>query len=628
MKKLELRVLQIDLGRQIETVEYLKEYIDFAKANDYNAVLLYIEAAIKVACTPFFRDDETFTPDQIREVVAYGNQQGIDIIPALENLAHIDNFLRYDELAYLTECEDAEVDGRGLWSGRGDCVCVSNMQARKFFDTYYEQVISLFTSKYVHAGMDEPFDFAVCPRCAERLKNGETKMDLFYEHLMHTYHQLKEMGKTMMMWDDFFQYMDVAEKLPRDIILCLWNYGHVSDEPGGFWLSQKKKDWFRYYDQLGFRYMFCTFAHPTAKLYNTDTFTAYAEKYNPMGAVMTVWERSSRFNLAGYPAIAYTGRFWNGKAKPEDKLKIYTEFLGSREAADIVLNLDADGPTYQPSNLVTCENITLARHLSTNVDEYASRKLKAIYDKMPDGLQKDILLDIYTITLDRYLAKKQHRICIEAFDNYESRSKRPAYFIKQFEELKRLSNENYELVKVMWEKYRPGVRSLRDQFANKYEGRAKRYDAMIQEVQKKEKYGVFYAELVLSAIWGTPRMTVQIHYKDKSVPVTEYTTSAKVADGVNAVRFRMENKPVDYVLFSCTGEGACYPCHFRYTCNGKKYMVSSATKVQGDVLNLKRVLLDDTQYAQMGCDDGQIHFEDFNVSKQVHTIKLKFKRLK
>ena len=423
--KLDLVILQIDLGRQKETVDYLKSYIDFAKDNGYNAVLLYLEAAVKVACTPFFRSEETYTEDEIREVVAYGNEKGIDIIPALENLAHLENFLRFDELAFVSECQDAQVDGRGIWSGRGNCACVSNMEARAFFDTYYTQVISLFTSQYVHAGMDEPFDFAVCPRCAERIAKGETKMDLFYDHLMNTYHLLKGMGKTMMMWDDFFQYMDVAEKLPRDIILCLWNYGHVNDEPNGFWISQKKKDWFRYYDQLGFKYMFCTFAHPTSKLYNIDTFTTYADKYHPMGAIMTVWERSHRFNNAGYPAIAYTGRFWTGKAKPADKLKIYTEFLGSEEAADIVLNLDADGPTYQPANLKIIENVTLARHLATNVHEYAARKLKAIYDKMEDGLQRDILLDIYIITLDKYLDEMGHRICLEVFDNYEGRNKRP-----------------------------------------------------------------------------------------------------------------------------------------------------------------------------------------------------------
>ena len=126
MKKLDLIILQIDLGRQKETVDYLKHYIDFAKDNGYNAVLLYLEAAVKVACVPFFSEEETYSPEEIREIVAYGNAQGIDIIPALENLAHVENFLRYEHLAFISECKDAMVDGRGIVSGLGHCACVSS----------------------------------------------------------------------------------------------------------------------------------------------------------------------------------------------------------------------------------------------------------------------------------------------------------------------------------------------------------------------------------------------------------------------------------------------------------------------------------------------------------------------
>ena len=626
MKKLDLIILQIDLGRQKETVQYLKDYIDFAKDNGYNAVLLYLEAAVKVACTPFFNTDEAYTPDEIREVVAYGNEKGIDIIPGLENLSHADNFLRYKELEFLSECKDAMVDGRGIFPGLGDCNCTSNPETNAFFDTYYTQVISLFTSQYVHAGMDEPFDFAVCPRCTARLKNGETKQDIFCEHLMRTYNLLKGLGKQMMMWDDFFEYLDVVEKLPRDIIMCNWNYGFITDEPGGHWINRKKKDWFRLYDQLGFQYLFCPYGSPTSKLYNTDTFTAYAEKYHPKGVLMTMWERSSRLNLASYPCLAYSGRLWSGKAKEADKLKVYTELLGSEEAADIVLNVEAGGGSMQPCNLSICENRTTDYPLFTR--DYAVRHLKAILDGMEDGLQKDILQDIYTITLDNYLSQWQHKLCIEVFDNYESRIKTPKYFTKQLLEMKALSNAAYEQYKVLWEKYRPGIKSLKNQFAGKFEGRAKRYDNMIAQLEKKEKKGVFYAQLMLADVYGTPRIVIDIHYKDKSIAPTVYKTSAKVAGGVNTIRFAMKNKAIDYVLFTVHGEGASYPVHFRYTYGGRKYVVSSATKMQGQAKNLKRLLENDTQFAQVGTDDGQAHFENVELSRVRHQIKLKFKRMK
>lgn len=621
-KKLELRILQIDLGRQKETVQYVKDYIDFAKENGYNAVLLYLEAAIKVACTPFFTEETSYTPEEIREIVAYGNAIGVDIIPGLENLAHVENFISQPGMQYLAECEDSE--GNEKANAFNSCGCVSNEDAQKFFDTYYQQVIELFTSRYVHAGMDEPFDFAICPRCKARMASGVTKQDMFYEHIMRTYQVLQSAGKTMMMWDDFFEYLDIVDRLPRDIIMCNWNYGFITDEPAGHWTNRKKKDWFRLYDKLGFQYLFCPYGAPTSKLYNTDSFTNYAMKYHPTGVIMTMWERSNRFNLASYPALAYSGRLWNGEKV--DKVKVFAEYLGSEEVADMVLNLAASGGSFQSNNLDICENMTLARHMSLNLNDYAVRKLKAAWEAMEEGLQKDILLDIYTLTLDTYLSLRCHEICLAAFDNYESRDKKPAFLTAQLEELKTLSNEAYELNKTLWAKYRPGILSSGNHFDKKYQGRAKRYDNLIAQLQKNEKRGVFYADLMLACYYGNPKIKMEICYKDKSVPVTTIKTTAKVADGLNTVRFAIENKPIDYVIFTATGNGAMFPMHFRYTCNGKKYVVSSVTKLQGEVKNIKRLLFNDTQFAEMGNNDGQVNFENYAKTKEEHKIKLKFKR--
>ena len=635
MKKLDLIILQIDLGRQKETVDYLKHYIDFAKDNSYNAVLLYLEAAVKVPCVSFFSDDETYSPEEIREVVAYGNAKGIDIIPALENLAHVENFLRYENLAFISECKDAMVDGRGIVSGLGHCACVSSQEGTDFLATYYRQVIALFTSRYVHVGMDEPFDFAVCPKCQARLDNGETKADLFYGHLMKTYGVVKEFGRTMMMWDDFFEYLDVVERLPRDIIMCTWNYGFIGDEPQGHWINRKKKDWFRLYDQLGFQYLFCTYANSSSKLYNTDTYTNYASKYQPVGALMTTWERNTRFYLCSYPAIAYTGRLWSGKATEEDKLKIYTEFLGSEEAADIVLNLESTGGSTYPNNTKICENTTAGTDCATRLMGYTLPRLRKIADEMDDCLAKDILQDIYGYILPSYIARVKHNVCLEVFDNYESRSKSPAYFAKKLLPLKEPNSYAHQNAKRLWAKYRPGIKCFAGKFSSgdskldqQFIGREQAIDSLIAELEQKEKHGVFYAELMLHCIYGTPRLIIELHYKDKTVAPTIYKTGAKVSGAVNTVRFAMENKPLDYAVFTVYGEGAVYPVHFRYTCRGKKYVVSGVTKLSGEGKDLKKILLNDTQFAQLGNNDGQAHFENVELCRVKHSIKLKFKTMK
>ncbi|MBE7001954.1 MAG: hypothetical protein E7421_04560 [Ruminococcaceae bacterium] len=625
--KLNLITVQLDLARQKENLEFIKSYIDFVAENGFNSLRLYLEATVRVPCASFFNEETSYSEDEIREIVAYGKEKGLEVFPAVENLAHLEQFLEYDQLKFMAECKDMTKDGRGIRS-TPDCLCMSEPKGREFFDTYFAQVAQLFESEYFEACMDEPFDFMVCPKCRKRLENGETKEDIFLEHVIHTNDLLKSLGKTMIMADDFFQYMDVSDRLPRDIIIDCWNYDYIDDELQGMWTNRKKCDSLRRYEQLGFQYIFSTKAYVNSSLFNHESMTNYADKYRPTGAIATVWCRADNFYQASYPVIAYTGRNWSGKATTEDSLKIYTEYLGSEEAADIVLNLNNADSTFQPNNLEICENSNGANFYAVNGLSYALRKLKAIADGMEDGPQKDNLLCLWDCKLDDYLSARQHQICLEAFDNYETRRHKPAYFIRQFEELKALNQVAYDHGKAMWAKYRPGIVSNKDQFNRKYLGRAKRYDDLIARIEKNEKHGVFYAEWMLHCQWGTPRIIVEINYKDKTIPATVYRTNGKVGRCVSTIRFAMENKPVDNVVFTVHGEGAIYPAHFRYTCGGKKYVVSSVTKLAGEAKDLKKILFNDTQFATLGNNDGQAHFDDYMVSKTEHKIKLKFKRFR
>ena len=93
--------LQIDLGRQKENPAYVKDYIDFAAANGYNSVLLYLENAVRTEDTQFFHHEDTYSAEEILDIVAHAEQKGIDLIPAFENLGHMEKFLAYKELEHL-----------------------------------------------------------------------------------------------------------------------------------------------------------------------------------------------------------------------------------------------------------------------------------------------------------------------------------------------------------------------------------------------------------------------------------------------------------------------------------------------------------------------------------------------
>ena len=238
---MEIIAVQLDLGRQKERFDFIKSFVDNAKKWGYNTIILYIECSIRTKVTPFSDENDTYSLEELKVIADYIENSGLTAIPAFENFYHIEKLLQYEEAAYLSEFTDERTEGRG-WSSerfkRGAVGCTSNPEFNKFFDAYITEICSVFHGKYVHMGLDEVFEFAECPRCKARLEAGETKKGIFFSQVMHNYELVKSMGKTMLMWDDFFEYYDIVDALPRDIILCHWNYGFIGSETKGHWTNR------------------------------------------------------------------------------------------------------------------------------------------------------------------------------------------------------------------------------------------------------------------------------------------------------------------------------------------------------------------------------------------------------
>jgi len=56
-------------------------------------------------------------------------------------------------------------------------------------------------------------------------------------------------------------------------------------------------------------------------------------------------------------------------------------------------------------------------------------------------------------------------------------------------------------------------------------------------------------------------------------------------------------------------------------------VVSGVQKLSGEGKDLKKILCNDTQFATLGNNDGQAHFENVELCRVKHSIKLKFKRM-
>ncbi len=453
---------------------------------------------------------------ELRQIVEIIECEGMMAIPAFENLDHIENFLSYPEFEDLAECPSGGPIGRGLMNCKnGTCGCVSNPRLYEVMDKYITEVSGLFSSEYIHMGLDEPFDFCICDKCHARLAEGETKEDMFYIHVMKSYELAKKLGKTMLMWDDFFEWLDIVDRLPRDIIMCNWNYTFIGSQPMGHWTNRKSRDWFRLYNKLGFKYMFCTKAHDCSAPYNVDSFTRYAKKYSPIGAVMTEWGRAAKFYLCTYPVIAYAGMLWSGNGF--DKTKLYTEILGSRELALVLTSLNI------PINSSGISEI----HKMCEDDYYLAAMLRPLLEyalkKFEDEDKNDVAVDIYNSLLWHYLDLRIQALGTEIFNIREGGGCDFGSVLCELDEIESGYRKIEKSAYGLWEKYRSGIKSSKsmtnefepDAMLAKYSGAYKKIDKIRDALKnEKERVGILYADLMLHEAFATVRGGFRIKYED------------------------------------------------------------------------------------------------------------------
>ncbi len=310
-----IRAVQLDLARQMETLEFIERFIDFIARFDYNTLVLYLEGRVRTASFPYPSPSQSYSPDEMKRIVAYAARKGIDVVPAVQAAAHAELFLQHPELAELWELH--ETGGRGRWKGLSrhpDIFCPSRPQTRAFLDAYFRDLAAVFPSPWFHAGLDEAWHLGICPACREH-PDGQAGV---FGDLVLWLHALvsDRLGKRLMLWDDMFErYPQALERTPRDVVLCCWHYDPVVHPPRHHF-STCRENFPAKYRRMGFD----TLVSPAdGTLNNVITFTDYAKPAAPLGGLVTTWEKQTSFLFESYPVIAYAGRAWkapeqNGEA--------------------------------------------------------------------------------------------------------------------------------------------------------------------------------------------------------------------------------------------------------------------------------------------------------------------------
>lgn len=232
------RGLMLDVSRHFFQKEYIKKTIDrlaYHKMNTFHFHLvddqgwrIEIKKYPKLTEVGAFRVDQEdkpwdgrytpeldekatyggfYTQEDIKEIVAYAESRGVNVVPEIEMPAHVTSAIAsYPELSCLEK--PVPVPSGGLWPIT-DIYCAGKDSTFEFLEDVLIEVMALFPSKYIHVGGDEATktNWEKCPHCKKRmedegLKSTEELQSYFIKRMERF---ISSKGRVLIGWDEILE---------------------------------------------------------------------------------------------------------------------------------------------------------------------------------------------------------------------------------------------------------------------------------------------------------------------------------------------------------------------------------------------------------------------------------------
>ena len=122
--------------------EQVKKFVDYISAFGYNCIQLHTEDTFEVDGEPYFGYLRgRYTKDELKNIDAYCAKKGVELIPCVQTLAHVNQIFRWNEYA-CTVCDT------------GDILLADEARTYALIENIFKTLAECFTSRTVNIGMD------------------------------------------------------------------------------------------------------------------------------------------------------------------------------------------------------------------------------------------------------------------------------------------------------------------------------------------------------------------------------------------------------------------------------------------------------------------------------------------
>ena len=223
--------IMVDCSRNaVMTPDSVKKLIDILSRMGYNQLQLYMEETYEVDGEPYFGYFRgRYTQAELKELDDYAFKNGVELVPCIQTLAHMNAAVRWPKYARITDV--------------GDILLVGDERTYELIDHMFASLRKCFRSNRIHIGMDEA---AMLGRGRYMDLHGkQDTSEILLAHLGRVCELAGKYAFKPMMWSDMFYRIasggeyyshkakfdtSVSAKIPDNLSLVYWDYYHTTKE--------------------------------------------------------------------------------------------------------------------------------------------------------------------------------------------------------------------------------------------------------------------------------------------------------------------------------------------------------------------------------------------------------------
>lgn len=218
--------MMVDCSRNaVLKVETVKKLAAMLACMGYTYIYLYTEDTYEVENQPYFGYLRgRYTKAEIKEIDEFCQEIGMELIPCIQTLAHLNQITRYKDYCDILDCNDI--------------LLCDDERTYRLIDDMFSTLEHNFTSRKVNIGMDEAH-FLGLGKYLD--KHGYvSKFDIMFKHLKRVLEIAEKHGfQVCAMWSDMFFRMasggeyykkfdsapkELLGKIPENVNLIYWDY--------------------------------------------------------------------------------------------------------------------------------------------------------------------------------------------------------------------------------------------------------------------------------------------------------------------------------------------------------------------------------------------------------------------